>query len=83
MGWTEKEKKEVAAWQKPKVGDYMSTPIGVSKVTHVTEYTWSGHMYGNIPFWEGSNWRVFKVIPKWKAWLKIIKYKLQNVINRS
>ncbi len=53
---------EMKAWVKPKVGDYMFTPSGITKVTHVTEYGWSGYKYGNIPFWEGGNWRVFRVL---------------------
>ncbi len=51
-------------WKIPLVGDYMFTPMGITKVTHVTQYTWSGYCYVNIPFWEGGNWNVFRVLNK-------------------
>lgn len=68
MGWLDKDKAEIAAWKKPKAGDMMNTPTGVVIVASVTEYSWTSDQvrgrpgYGNVPFWEGGNWRIFHVI---------------------
>jgi hypothetical protein len=63
MGFSEKDMEEIKAWKKPVVGDKMQTPSGVVIVTEVTEHRWSAdRLYGNIPFWESYNWRIFKVI---------------------
>jgi len=59
-----KTQKEWNDWVIPKTGDKMQTPSGVVIVGEVTSCRWSSECksYGNIPFWEGGNWRVFKVI---------------------
>lgn len=80
---SEKDKKEIAAWKKPKVGDKMKTPIGIMTVTYVDECRWSGNGigfdgkptgFGNIPFWESGNWRVFKVIESHTKWQRFINW---------
>lgn len=52
---------QMKAYVKPKVGDKINTPMGVEVVTHADEFRFSSQHYGNVPFFEGGNWRVFTV----------------------
>ena len=68
MGWSEKDKAEIAAWRIPVVGDTMRTPTGFVKVASVTKCTWTSDNvpgrpgYGNVPFYEGGDWRHHYVV---------------------
>ncbi len=63
-------------YRKPVKGDLINTPLGIEEVcwaddSRFTTYKFgadgkvitSGH-YGNVPFFENYNWRIFTVVKK-------------------
>lgn len=68
MNESNNNQEEKIEWVKPKVGNKIQTPAGICIVTMVSDYRWSGRNpdtsigYVNVPFYEGNNWKIFKVL---------------------